>query len=171
MPRPVSPYGVTKLATEGLGRLYARERGTPVIALRYFTVYGPRQRPDMAFTRFLGAAVRSERITVFGDGEQSRDFTYVADAVDATIRSAAGPPGQVYNVGGGERASVNDVLARIERLTGRTLDVVRVERQAGDARHTGADTTRARTELGWEPKTPLDEGLAAQLEWARSELG
>lgn len=170
IPRPVSPYGVTKLATEGLGRLYARERGTPVVALRYFTVYGPRQRPDMAFTRFLGAAVRSEQITVFGDGEQSRDFTYVGDAVEATIRSLSGPPGQVYNVGGGERASVNEVLARIEHLLGGSLDVVRAERQAGDARHTGADTTRARTELGWEPKTPLDAGLEAQLAWARREL-
>lgn len=170
IPRPVSPYGVTKLATEGLGRLYARERGTPVVALRYFTVYGPRQRPDMAFTRFLGAAVRSEQITVFGDGEQSRDFTYVADAVEVTIRSVAGPPGQVYNVGGGERASVNEVLSRIEQLIGEPLDVVRVERQAGDARHTSADTTRARTELGWEPETSLDVGLEAQLAWARLEL-
>lgn len=169
VPLPVSPYGVTKLAAEGLGRLYARERGVPAVALRYFTVYGPRQRPDMAFTRFLRAAVRDEPITVYGDGEQSRDFTYVADAVAATYRAAhAGRAGRVYNVGGGQRASVNEVVELIGELNGQPLRIERRERQAGDARHTGADTSRAREDLGWSPTTGLRDGLARQLEWARA---
>ena len=169
VPSPVSPYGVTKLAAEGLGRLYARERGVPAVALRYFTVYGPRQRPDMAFTRFLRAAVRDEPITIYGDGEQSRDFTYVADAVAATYRAAlAGRAGGVYNVGGGQRASVNQVVAMIEELHGRPLRIERRARQAGDARHTGADTSRAAEDLGWSPTTGLREGLARHLEWARA---
>jgi nucleoside-diphosphate-sugar epimerase len=168
VPLPVSPYGVTKLAAEGLGRLYARERGVPAVALRYFTVYGPRQRPDMAFTRFARAVVLGEPITVFGDGEQSRDFTYVSDAVEATYRAVThGRGGAVYNVGGGERASVNQVIAMLEELSGGPIEVVRKERQAGDARHTGADTSRAEADLGWRPTVGLREGLARQLEWAR----
>lgn len=172
VPLPVSPYGVTKLAAEGLGRLYARERGVPTVALRYFTVYGPRQRPDMAFTRFCRAALAGDPITVYGDGEQSRDFTFVGDAVSATHRAAiAGRPGAVYNVGGGERASVNQVITLLEELLERPVAVDRAERQAGDARHTGADTARARHDLGWEPTTSLRAGLARQLEWARQAFG
>ena len=166
--RPRSPYGVTKLACEHLADLYLANFGVDAIGLRFFTVFGPRQRPDMAFTRFARAVVLGEPITVFGDGEQSRDFTYVSDAVEATYRAVThGRGGAVYNVGGGERASVNQVIAMLEELSGGPIEVVRKERQAGDARHTGADTSRAEADLGWRPTVGLREGLARQLEWAR----
>jgi nucleoside-diphosphate-sugar epimerase len=163
---PVSPYGVTKLAAEHLGRLYWRCEGLPVVSLRYFTVYGPRQRPDMAFNRFLTAARDGLPVRVFGDGEQTRDFTFVADAVAAT-RAAAdrGEPGAVYNVGGGERVSVNQVLSRIQRISGRTLRVVREEAQKGDMRDTFADTSAARRDLGFRSTLDLDAGLEREWAW------
>ncbi|HUG52819.1 MAG TPA: NAD-dependent epimerase/dehydratase family protein [Vicinamibacteria bacterium] len=166
--QPVSPYGVTKLAAEHLGVLYERSFGLPVVSLRYFTVYGPRQRPDMAFHRFLAAARDGEPVHLYGDGSQTRDFTYVSDVVSAT-RSAAGSgrPGGVYNIGGGERVALSDVLARIEEVAGRKLTIVRDEVQKGDMRDTFADTTAARRDLGFASTVPLDRGLEREWEWIR----
>jgi UDP-glucose 4-epimerase len=163
---PMSPYGVTKLAAEHLGRLYERNHGLPVVSLRYFTVYGPRQRPDMAFHRFLKAARDGETIRVYGDGRQTRDFTYIEDIVAATRAAAdSGRPGCVYNVGGGERVSVNQVLEMVEQVTGRKPPVVREEAQKGDVRDTSADTTAARRDLGFRSTVPLREGLAREWSW------
>jgi UDP-glucose 4-epimerase len=167
IPRPLSPYGVTKLAAEHLTVLYGEEQGLDTVALRYFSVYGPRQRPDMAFRRFCEAIVAGAPIEVYGDGRQSRDFTYVHDIVAATRAAGetATPPGRVYNLGGGDRISVNRALETLAGLAGRPLDVRRRERATGDVRDTGADTTRARQELGFEPHTDLETGLAAEFEW------
>src|SRR6185437_8564085 len=142
LPRPVSPYGVSKLAAEQLCHLYYINHSVPAVSLRYFTVYGPRQRPDMGFHKFLRASIRREPLQLYGDGEQTRDFTFVHDAVGATIAAATrGVPGRVYNIGGGSRVSMNHVLAIIERVTGTPLIVNRDEAQKGDMRHTYADTT------------------------------
>jgi UDP-glucose 4-epimerase len=169
--RPVSPYGVTKLAAEHLCHLYHVNYGVPSVSLRYFTVYGPRQRPDMAFNRFIRASYEGRPITLYGDGEQTRDFTYVADAVRATAEAGdRGRPGAVYNIGGGSRVSMNAVLQMIGRLTGRTPDVRREPAQKGDMRDTFADTSRARAELGFEPRHSLEEGLAAECEWMARQL-
>lgn len=166
--RPVSPYGVTKLAAENLGNLYERNHGLPVVSLRYFTVYGPRQRPDMAFHRFLKAARDGEPIRLYGDGEQTRDFTYATDVVAATRAAAvSGRPGCVYNVGGGERVSLNQVLKTIEAVTGRPFRIIREEAQKGDMRDTFADTTAARRDLGFRSTMPLAEGLGRQWDWIR----
>ncbi len=170
LPQPISPYGVTKLAGEHLCRLYALGMGVPSISLRYFTVYGPRQRPDMAFHKFLRAHLAGEAIVVFDDGEQTRDFTFVADAVAANLRALEhGQPGAAYNIGGGSRVSLNIVLELIGELTGRAVSVERRERQKGDVRDTHADTGAAVRELGWEPAVTLREGLAAELAWVREE--
>lgn len=168
-PRPLSPYGVTKLAAEHLCVLYGEEQAVNTVALRFFSVYGPRQRPDMAFRRFCEAIVGGRPIEVFGDGRQSRDFTYVADIVAATLAAgfADTPPGRVYNLGGGGSVSVNRALETLAALAGRPLDVRHGERQEGDVADTGADTTRARAELGWTPTTTLRDGLAAELDWVR----
>ena len=167
---PVSPYGVSKLAAEHLGVLYHRNFGLPVVSLRYFTVYGPRQRPDMAFHRFLRAARDGEPIHVFGDGQQTRDFTFVSDIVAATRAAAdSGRPGSVYNVGGGERVVLNDVLRQIEDVTGRRLTVVRDEVQKGDMRDTFADTTAAGRDLGFRSTVPLAQGLEREWEWIRGQ--
>jgi UDP-glucose 4-epimerase len=164
--QPVSPYGVTKLAAEQLCHLYWSNHGLPVVSLRYFTAYGPRQRPDMAFHRFLRAARDGAPIHVFGDGEQTRDFTFVSDVVAATRAAAdSGRPGGVYNVGGGERVSLNAVLGRIERVTGRALTVRREPAQKGDMRDTFADTSAARRELGFRSSVDLERGLAREWEW------
>jgi len=166
LPRPFSPYGVTKLAAEHLALLYARNFGLPAVALRYFTVYGPRQRPDMGFHRFIRAYLAGGTIEVYGDGEQTRDFTYIGDAVRANLDAAArGTAGRVYNVGGGSRVSVNQVLTTLAGLTHRAATIERRAAQPGDPRHTGADIARAQAELGWAPKVRLDEGLARQVEW------
>jgi UDP-glucose 4-epimerase len=163
---PLSPYGVTKLAAEHLGHLYERNHGLPVVSLRYFTVYGPRQRPDMAFHRFLKAARDAEPIHVFGDGEQTRDFTFVEDIVAATLAAArSGRPGRVYNVGGGERVSLNGVLRTIEAITGRRFDVRREEPQKGDMRDTSADTRAAQEDLGFRSTVSLADGLAREWAW------
>jgi nucleoside-diphosphate-sugar epimerase len=169
-PRPLSPYGVTKLAAEHLCVLYGEERDVSTVSLRFFSVYGPRQRPDMAFRRFCEAIVRRAPIEVYGDGGQSRDFTYVADIVAAT--RAAGEldeirPGRVYNVGGGESVTVNRTLETLAGIAGRPLDVRRRKRRSGDVRDTGADTRRALAELGFAPATTLVDGLRAELEWVR----
>ena len=168
-PHPLSPYGVTKLAAEHLGHLYAANHGVPATAVRYFTVYGPRQRPDMAFHRFLRAAADGSPIVVYGDGEQTRDFTFVADAVAATILAAErGRPGRAYNIGGGSRVTVNQVLDLIAQVTGRPLDVRREAPQKGDMRDTYADTSLARADLGFAPATSLADGLAAEYRWLTS---
>jgi len=166
--RPLSPYGVTKLAAEHLVHLYGANHGLPAVSLRYFTVYGPRQRPDMAFHRFLKAARDGGRIQVYGDGRQTRDFTFVDDIVTATRAAAeTGRPGCVYNVGGGERVALKDVLERIARITGKTLDIVREETQKGDMRDTHAATEAARRDLAFRSSVSLDEGLSREWEWIR----
>jgi nucleoside-diphosphate-sugar epimerase len=166
LPQPVSPYGVTKLAAEQLCYLYFANYGVPAVSLRYFTVYGPRQRPDMAFHRFLRATLRGEPITVYGDGEQTRDFTFVADAVSATIAAATrGIPGRVYNIGGGSRVSVNEMLDIIGRVAGRRPLITVDSAQKGDMRHTYADTSLARRDLEFAPAVGLEEGLAAEQRW------
>jgi UDP-glucose 4-epimerase len=165
--RPLSPYGVTKLSSESLCHLYAVNYGVATVSLRYFTVYGPRQRPDMAFHRFCRAAVERTPITVFDDGRQTRDFTYVADIVAATRAAAAAPvePGSVFNVGGGSPSTVRDALDVIEQLASAPLDVTYAKREYGDVRDTAADTTRAREQLGFVPTIGLEDGLTREFEW------
>jgi len=168
--RPLSPYGVTKLAGEHLACLYERNHGLPVVSLRYFTVYGPRQRPDMAFHRFLSAARDGAPVRVFGDGKQTRDFTFVDDIVTATRRAGdSGRPGCVYNVGGGQRVSLEEVLRAIEQVTGRRLALTREEAQKGDMRDTFADTTAAKRDLGFRSTVMLPDGLAREWDWIRGE--
>jgi nucleoside-diphosphate-sugar epimerase len=171
LPQPVSPYGVSKLAAEQLCYLYFVNYGVPTVSLRYFTVYGPRQRPDMGFHRFLRAAIQEEPITVFGDGEQTRDFTFVADAVNATVLAASrGIPGRVYNIGGGSRVSINQVLEMIGRVSGRRARTTVDPAQKGDMRHTYADTSLARADLGFQPTVDLETGLAAEYQWLTDTL-
>jgi UDP-glucose 4-epimerase len=166
LPQPVSPYGVTKLAAEQLCYLYYVNEGVPAVSLRYFTVYGPRQRPDMGFHTFLRATLLDQPITVYGDGEQTRDFTFVHDAVAANVAAATrGIPGRVYNIGGGSRVSINEVLDMIARVSGRRPRVNVDPAQKGDMRHTYADTSLARTDLGFVPRVGLEEGLAAEHAW------
>jgi nucleoside-diphosphate-sugar epimerase len=166
LPEPVSPYGVSKLAAEQLCYLYFANFGVPTVSLRYFTVYGPRQRPDMAFHKFLRAVIKNEPITLYGDGDQTRDFTFISDAVNANVLAATrGVPGRVYNIGGGSRVSVNDVLDMIERVSGRRPRVNIDSAQKGDMRHTYADTSRARADLGYAPTVELEAGLAAEYHW------
>ena len=167
--QPLSPYGVTKLAAEHLCHLYFANYLVPTVSLRFFTVYGPRQRPDMAFHRFIRAGLAGQPITLYGDGEQTRDFTFVKDIVAANLAAGdRGTPGAVYNVGGGSRVSVNQVLSIIGRLVGRPLDIRREETQKGDMRDTFADTSRARADLGFAPEWTLEAGLAAECEWLRT---
>ena len=170
LPRPVSPYGVTKLAAEHLTHLYHRNFAIPVVAVRYFTVYGPRQRPDMAFSRFMQALTAGEDIEVFGDGEQTREFTYVSDAVEGTIKaSTADVVGQVFNLGGGSRVTVNQVLATLEEISGLKVRRQSLPAAPGHPRHTGASINLAREKLGWEPRVSLREGLARQWQWFRDK--
>lgn len=166
LPQPVSPYGVTKLAAEQLCYLYSVNHGVPATSLRYFTVYGPRQRPDMGLHRFIRAAIDGRPITLYGDGEQTRDFTFVNDAVAATMAAGdRGGVGRAYNVGGGSRVSINHVLDIIGRVAGRALDVRREPTQKGDMRDTFADTSLARADLGFSPRVSLEEGIEAEYRW------
>jgi UDP-glucose 4-epimerase len=166
LPQPVSPYGVTKLAAEQLCYLYFVNYGLPTVSVRYFTVYGPRQRPDMGFHKFLRATIQGQPITLFGDGEQTRDFTFVADAVSATIAAGIkGVPGRVYNIGGGSRVSMNQVLDMIGRVTGRPPLVNPDPAQKGDMRHTYADTSLARADLAFAPTVGLEDGIASEYQW------
>ena len=166
LPQPVSPYGVTKLAAEQLCYLYFVNHAVPAVSVRYFTVYGPRQRPDMAFHRFLRAAINGEPIVLYGDGEQTRDFTFVADAVAATIAAAkVGVPGRAYNIGGGSRVTVNQVLEIVQRLVARQVIVRREPAQKGDMRDTYADTAMARQDLGFIPRVRLEQGLESEYRW------
>jgi nucleoside-diphosphate-sugar epimerase len=169
--RPCSPYGVTKLAAENLCRAYADAFDVPAVVLRYFSVYGPRQRPDMAYHKFIRALLDDQPIDLYGDGLQVRGNTYVADCVEATVAATRANPGDVFNVGGGEVVSIAEVIRKMERLTGRTAKIVRHPERKGDQRHTGADVTRIANALGWRPKVTLDEGLSRQIEWhARPRL-
>ena len=171
-PAPLSPYGVTKLAAEHLCMLYHANYNVPTVAVRYFTVYGPRQRPDMAFHRFLKAIHHNEPLSLYGDGEQTRDFTFVEDAVTATIAAAErGADGSVYNVGGGSRVSMNEILDVMAECTGKAPDVQRGETQRGDMRDTFADTTRAKTDLGFSPRVILRDGILAEYQWLTSLSG
>jgi nucleoside-diphosphate-sugar epimerase len=164
--RPVSPYGVSKLAAEQLCYLYFVNHRVPTVSLRFFTVYGPRQRPDMGFHKFLKAIARDQPISVYGDGEQTRDFTFVEDIVTANVDAAAkGVPGSVYNIGGGSRVSLNHVLDLLGRVTGRKVLINREPKQKGDMRDTYADTTAARADLAFSPKTTLADGLKAEYDW------
>ena len=167
--KPISPYGVTKLAAENLCRAYAQAQGLPLVVLRYFSVYGPRQRPDMGYYRFIQAVLRGEPVVVYGDGQQIRGNTFVSDCVAATIAAVEAPLGETYNVGGGEAASVWDILHRLEKLAGRPVVVQREPARPGDQRYTFADTTRIRRHLGWVPQTRLDDGLGRQWEWQHGE--
>jgi UDP-glucuronate 4-epimerase len=166
-PQPVSPYGVTKLACEHLAHAYVRNFALDVVTLRYFVVYGPRQRPDMAFTRLVEVLAAGGTFGLYGDGSQSRSFTYVDDAVAATAAAMdRAPSGAVYNVGGGTEATLNHVIELLESISGHSLNVRRLPLAAGDVGRTCADTTRIRCELGWQPRVELEEGLRAQWQWA-----
>lgn len=169
---PVSPYGVTKLAGEHLCRLYAANFGVPTVSLRYFTVYGPRQRPDMGIHKFIRATLTGQPITIYGDGTQTRDFTYISDIVEANLAAAERDlaPGVVYNIGGGSRISVNALVALIQELAGQTTTIQHIEKQAGDAEHTAADLTAAQRDLGFAPQVEHRTGLAAQIAWQRTGL-
>jgi UDP-glucuronate 4-epimerase len=167
LPAPHSPYGVTKLAGEHLCTLYGANWGLSTVALRYFTVYGPRQRPDMAFHRFVAAGLAAEPIGVFGTGEQIRDFTFVGDVVSANLLAGAADlaPGTVMNVAGGGSTTVNEVIGTISGLLERPLVIERRPAQPGDVERTGGSIERAARLLGWSPTTSLRDGLAAQVAW------
>jgi len=172
LPRPFSPYGVTKLAGEHLVLLYGRNFGVPGVALRYFTVYGPRQRPDMAFHRFCRAMLHGEAVTIYGDGSQSRDFTFVVDAVEVTFQAwKRGDGPAVYNVGGGSQVQVREAVALLERILGVRAQVRYEPTPPGDPPRTRADATRLRAALGVVPSTAIEQGLAAEAEWARRWYG
>jgi nucleoside-diphosphate-sugar epimerase len=165
--RPRSPYGVTKRACEDLAAIY-RDAGLSTAGLRYFTVYGPRQRPDMAMRKLCEALLDGAPFPLYGDGSQSRDFTHVADAVDATFRAGLAPDVRaVYNVGGGHEATLSEIVALLEELAGRDAVLDRRPAQAGDVKRTSADTACAREDLGWQAGVGLREGLRSQLEWVR----
>jgi UDP-glucuronate 4-epimerase len=171
IPRPLSPYGITKLACEHLARAYGSEFGLDVATVRYFTIYGPRQRPDMAFTKMVACLAEGRPFELFGDGSQSRSFTYVDDAIAATISAMErAPRGAVYNVGGGTEVSMLQAIEALGRIAGRPLELARRPRREGDAARTAADTTRIRSELGWEPSTSFEDGLAAQWRWAAARV-
>jgi nucleoside-diphosphate-sugar epimerase len=165
--RPTSPYGVTKLASENLCRAYHEEHGLPLVVLRYFSVYGPRQRPDMGYHRFIAALLEAQPISVYGDGLQVRGNTYISDCVEATVAALRAPVGETYNVGGGESASVWDILHKLQEIIGRRAHVRREPPRPGDQRHTFADTGKLRRHLGWQPRVTLDEGLGEQVAWQR----
>jgi UDP-glucuronate 4-epimerase len=170
-PRPISPYGITKLACEQLAHAYAQGFGLDAVVLRYFTVYGPRQRPDMALARVIDALARGEPFELYGDGLQSRSFTYVADAVAATVAAMeTAATRALYNVGGGAEATMRDAIATLERISGRTLHVIARAAAKGDVRRTSADTRRIEHDLGWRATTALEEGLRAQWKWASDRV-
>jgi len=165
-PSPVSPYGVSKLAAEHLCYLYWTGFGIPTVSLRYFTVYGPRQRPDMFFHILMRALVRGEEIPLYGNGSQSRDFTYCSDIVEGTLAASAYPgAGEVFNLGGGARSTLVKIIEMLEQISGKKAKLKRMERQRGDVGHTEADLARARERLGFRPKVGLAEGLERQWSW------
>lgn len=169
--RPISPYGVTKLAAEHLCRAYAAHFGLPLTVLRYFSVYGPRQRPDMAYHVLIRALLRDEPFTLYGDGEQSRSNTFIADGVQATLlafEQRERSLGETFNVGGGEVVTLNRVVALLEQLTGKQARIERRPARPGDQQHTAADITRIREKLGYQPRVSVAEGLRAQAAWQRA---
>ncbi len=168
--KPISPYGVTKLAGETLARAYGETFGLPVVCLRFFSVYGPRQRPDMAYHRFIRAMLRGEPLVVYGDGMQIRGNTYIADCVRATAVAIEATPGELYNIGGGEAATVWDVIHKLEHIAGRKAIVRQESARPGDQRYTFADTGKLRRHLGWQPSMALADGLARQWEWQAAEV-
>ncbi len=169
-PAPVSPYGITKLAAERLCGLYQKNFGVPVVALRYFTVYGPRQRPDMAFHKFFKSILQDEAIPIYGDGLQTRDFTFVSDAVAANLAAATVPEavGEIFNIGGGSRVVLKEVLDTMEEIVGKPIKRNHIEKAMGDARHTAADVSKAQRILGYQPKVSLREGLIQEWEWVKA---
>ncbi|MEL6162583.1 MAG: NAD-dependent epimerase/dehydratase family protein [Cyanobacteria bacterium J06628_3] len=168
-PKPVSPYGITKLAAERLCGLYHKNFGVPFVALRYFTVYGPRQRPDMAFHKFYKAVIDDEAIPVYGDGLQTRDFTFVSDAVAANLAAATvdGAVGEIFNIGGGSRVVLKEVLETMEEIVGKPIKRNHIEKAMGDARHTAADVSKAKRILGYQPQVSLKEGLTKEWNWVK----
>lgn len=171
VPQPISPYGITKLGCEHLANAYALAFGLDVVALRYFTVYGPRQRPDMFFRRVCDRLLDRGSFELYGSGEQSRSFTEVSDAVGATIMAMGrAPSGAVYNVGGGDEASLLEAIALLEQISDRTLDVTHIGAAQGDVRRTKAGVVRIREALGWEPRTRLADGLARMWSWASGRV-
>ena len=166
-PKPVSPYGVTKLAAENLCYLYSKNYGIPIVSLRYFSVYGPRQRPDMGFNRFIRSIINGQAITVYGNGEQTRDFTYISDIIDANIKASncSCTPGEVFNIGGGSRISVNDTIKILEDISGKKAKIEYLESQKGDVAHTSADISRAKSALEYGPKVNIKTGLMNEYEW------
>lgn len=170
-PKPISPYGTSKLACENLCYLYWKNYGVPTVSLRYFTVYGERQRPDMAFHRFIKAALNNENIVIYGDGNQTRDFTYVSDIVEATILSAeCDTEGEVINVGGGSTVSINEVLKILQDIIEKDLKVEYHVFQKGDIKHTYADISKAKKLLKYKPKVKLKEGLSKEIEWIKNHI-
>ena len=169
-PQPVSPYGVTKLAAEHLCVLYHRNFGVPTVSLRYFTVYGPRQRPDMAFNRFCHAILRHQPIHLFGDGTQTRDFTYISDIVEANILAATrqNATGEVFNIAGGSRVTMLDVVESLREISGSAVQVIFENKQHGDVDHTYADTHLAEQVIGYHPQVTLQEGLAREFEYFKA---
>ena len=170
IPRPNSPYGITKLACEHLAAAYGRSFGLDAVGLRYFTVYGPRQRPDMAFARIVGALVSGAPFELFGDGDQSRNFTFVADVVEATIAAAAAEAGSLYNVAGGAESTVRASIELAEEISGRKLDLRSGPTARGDMLRSKADTSAISRDLGWQATTSLEDGLRAQWEWALARV-
>ncbi|OUL27230.1 UDP-glucose 4-epimerase [Nostoc sp. RF31YmG] len=168
-PRPVSPYGITKLAAERLCGLYHKNFGVPFVSLRYFTVYGPRQRPDMAFHKFFNAVLHDEAIPVYGDGQQTRDFTFVSDAIAANLAAATVPQavGEIFNIGGGSRVVLAEVLDTMAEIVGKPIKRNHIEKAMGDARHTAADVSKAREILKYQPEVSLREGLTKEWQWIK----
>ncbi|MBD2597418.1 UDP-glucose 4-epimerase [Nostoc sp. MBR 210] len=168
-PHPVSPYGITKLAAERLCGLYQKNFNVPVVALRYFTVYGPRQRPDMAFHKFFKAILQDEAIPIYGDGQQTRDFTFVSDVVAANLAaaSAAEAVGKIFNIGGGSRVVLTEVLDTMAEIVGQPIKKNYIEKAMGDARHTAADISQAQKILGYQPQVSLREGLTQEWRWVK----
>ena len=169
-PQPVSPYGITKLASERLCGLYHKNFGVPVAVLRYFTVYGPRQRPDMAFHKFFKAILLDQAIPIYGDGQQTRDFTFISDAIAANLAAATVPEavGEIFNIGGGSRVVLAEVLDTMEKIVGRPIRRERVAAAIGDARHTAADVSKAQKLLGYQPQVSLVDGLTEEWHWVKS---
>jgi UDP-glucuronate 4-epimerase len=170
-PHPLSPYGITKLACEQLAVAYAREFGLDAVVVRYFTIFGPRQRPDMALAKMIAYAMEGRPFELHGDGAQSRSFTYVEDAVEATILAMErAPAGAVLNVGGGQEVSMLEAIETLTEVSGRTLELIPAPRREGDQTRTSADTSRIRTVTGWEPRTSFRDGLEAQWRWAADRV-
>ncbi len=169
-PQPVSPYGITKLAAEQMCNVYCRNFNVPVTSLRYFTVYGPRQRPDMAFHKFFKAVIQDEAIPIYGDGQQTRDFTFISDAVAANLAAADVPAaiGEVFNIGGGNRVVLANVLETMEKIIGKSIKKNYVEKAKGDARHTSADVSKAKKILNYNPQVSLEQGLTKEWQWIKN---